>query len=935
MAQRTRSLLRAALLGTVLMLPAGQAYATLERAQAAQARGDLRTAQIELRNAVRRAPDNGALRYALAQASLDLGDADTAEKEARAAIERGHDRVASTALLIRAQIALNRAREVLREFAEPAAGTEPRLAGVILAGRAAAQLTLDQAADARRSAEAAVAVAPGLAEAHIVLAAVRVQAGDRAGAEAALDAALRIEPDNVAALLRKTTFLVERGELPAAVEVTSRAIAAQPGNVLARLQRAEIRLRQGDNAAARADVEAALRTAPGHAGANYMLAVLQVRAQEWRQAEETLNRLGAVLPNTPEGLLLMATVKQQLNQTAQAIDAAQRHVARRPEDPRGARLLAALELQANRPRNAAEVLNNLVRRGVQDVEAYDLLGRAQIAAGRPREAAEAFARADALAPGDATRLARLAASRLSIGDFAGMAEAAQGALRANPAVPGARLMLAMGEIAQGNVAAAEAELGRLDDAQRQGEAAQVLRGMIQFIRYEPDAARATFEGVLRANPDSVPARLGLARVATSQGRAEEAERLLGEVLQRDPGNAEALGRLAATALAGGPRAAAGLALLEQAQAANPDNAGLAFALATVLARSGHHERAVALLQSDALRSAPGQGGTVALRLSEVRAAQERWPEAEAAARSALAENPRDSRAMRQLALLLARRGDHRAAEALIDAGLRSAPTDPLLLGTSIALAQQQGGVDAALATVERLGRLPGAATVTAPLRGDVLMGAGRAADAAQAYAAAARANPSAELTMRQAAALVQAERRDEAVELLRAWIARSPDDVPPRAMLAQLAMQRGDSAEAEREFRAVAERAPRDAIALNNLAWLLQEKGGAEALREARGLAERAFFLAPTVEIADTLGWILARGGEPQRALPLLRQAVAGAQGTNPAAAAGMAYRLAWTLAATGERAEAARVLEPLLARSDAFPERAEAERLMAELRRG
>ncbi|MBR0678390.1 hypothetical protein GXW77_19650, partial [Roseomonas alkaliterrae] len=125
MAQRTRSLLRAALLGTVLMLPAGQAYATLERAQAAQARGDLRTAQIELRNAVRRAPDNGALRYALAQASLDLGDADTAEKEARAAIERGHDRVASTALLIRAQIALNRAREVLREFAEPAAGTEP------------------------------------------------------------------------------------------------------------------------------------------------------------------------------------------------------------------------------------------------------------------------------------------------------------------------------------------------------------------------------------------------------------------------------------------------------------------------------------------------------------------------------------------------------------------------------------------------------------------------------------------------------------------------------------------------------------------------------------------------------------------------------------------------------------------------------------------
>lgn len=935
MAKATPNLLRAALLGTVLLLPAGQAHASLERAQAAQARGDLRTAQIELRNAVRRAPDDAALRYALAQASLDLGDADTAEKEARAALERGHDRTAATALLIRAQLALNRAREVLREFPEPAPGTEANLAGTILAGRSSAHVAMDQRDEARRAAEAAVRAAPRLPDAQLALATALVQAGDRAGAEAAVDAVLAVAPVHPLALIRKAAFLTERGDLAAAAETVGRLIAAQPGNAMARLQRAEILLRQGDTAAARTDVDAALRSAPGNVAANYLLAVLQVRAAEWRAAEETLNRLGPVLPNTPDGLLLMAMVKQQLNQTAQAIDAAQRHVARRPEDARGARMLAALELQAGRPANAATVLNNLVRRGTRDAEAYDLLGRAQMAAGRPREAAEALRQADTLAPGDAGRLSRLAAARLAIGDFAGMAEAAQGALRANPQGPGARLMLAMGEIAEGDLAAAEAELGRLEPDARGSEAARVLQGMIELIRYDTAGARTTFESVLRDQPQSVPARLGLARVATTQGQAEEAERLLGEVLQRDPSNTEALGRLAATALSGGARAATGLALLEQAQTANPANPGIAFALATVLARRGQHERAAELLQSEALRTAPGHGGTVALRLSEVRAAQERWQEAEAAARSALAENPRDARAMRQLALLLARRGDVRAAETLIDAGLRTAPADPTLQGTAIALAQQAGGVDGALAAAERIGRLPGAGAGAATLRGDVLMGARRPAEAAEAYAGAASSAPSQDLAMRQAAALLQADRAGDAAQVLRAWIARSPEDTPARSMLGQVALRQGDAVEAERQYRAVVEHAPRDPLALNNLAWLLQEKGGAAMLAEARGLAERAYFLAPTVEIADTLGWILARSGEPQRALPLLRQAATGAASANAPAAPGITFRLAWTLAAVGERAEALRVLEPLLARPDAFPERAEAERLMAELRRG
>ena len=60
-------------------------------------------------------------------------------------------------------------------------------------------------------------------------------------------------------------------------------------------------------------------------------------------------------------------------------------------------------------------------------------------------------------------------------------------------------------------------------------------------------------------------------------------------------------------------------------------------------------------------------------------------------------------------------------------------------------------------------------------------------------------------------------------------------------------------------------------MALNNLAWLYQQKGD---LAKARGVAEQAAAAAPRVaEIDDTLGWILLAQGEAGKALTHLSAA--------------------------------------------------------------
>ncbi|MBP0445144.1 PEP-CTERM system TPR-repeat protein PrsT [Roseomonas sp. SSH11] len=925
--------LSATLLLGATLLAAAPAHASLERARAAQARGELRTAQIELRNAVRAEPNSATLRAALAQASLDVGEPDAAEREIRAAMEAGYDRAEGTALLLRTYVARNRFRELLNDFPAPGEDVPAALAGRIMAARAMAQISLNQRDDARRSAAEAVRRAPDLVDARLAASVIELAEGDKAGAEAEVDRALAIDPGAAEALLRKAALQFGRGDARGAAETAGRLVTASPGHLTARLQRAEALMALGEDAAARADVEAALRTSPGSPGAIYMRALLSARAENWRGADEDLQRLGGALTNIPGALLVQARVKRAMGQTVQAEDAARRHVARYPEDVNGGLLLAVMEMEGGRPDAAAGTLTRLTSRGVASAPAFDLLGRAHTAMGRGREAVQAFTRASELAPEDSGILSRLAAARLRVGDTAGMTQAAQEASRIAPDAPGARQLLALSALGHGDLRAAEEELSKLTPESREGEPARVLQGMVYALRLDAPRARAAFEGALAVNPDSVAARLGLARLSAAAGDSQAAERLWGEVLARAPDNSEALTRLSALGARRVPEAASARAVLTAAQAAHPAEQSIALALASSLIRSGDPAAAAAVLESAPLRSAR-RGPGVPMLLAEARAAAGQWAEAETASRAALAEDPTSSQARQRLAAVLAERGDMRGAEALLEEGLRSRPADPVLLGAMVSLASRRDGVPAALSMADRLADRPGTRPASSFLKGDVLLGAGRSEEAARAYAAAYAREPSLALALRQSQAWRAANRLDQATAALTAWLEREPASPPALTALAQLDLAAGRTAEAERRLTLALEGAPGNVVALNNLAWLKQGRGDKDSLARATDLAELAYYMAPTAEIADTLGWIRVRTGRAAEAVPLLRQAVS-ASAARGAPDPSMSYRLAVALRETGAREEALRVLQPAISGNSAFSERAEAERLAQSLRAG
>lgn len=91
-------------------------------------------------------------------------------------------------------------------------------------------------------------------------------------------------------------------------------------------------------------------------------------------------------------------------------------------------------------------------------------------------------------------------------------------------------------------------------------------------------------------------------------------------------------------------------------------------------------------------------------------------------------------------------------------------------------------------------------------------------------------------------------------------------------MLAQSADARGEVEESILHYQPVVAAEPDNAVALNNLAYLLADKKG--AAKEALPLAERAYRLSGLAPlVADTLAWVQFKLGDTAAALPLSARA--------------------------------------------------------------
>jgi cellulose synthase operon protein C len=907
--------LAAALCLGTLIRP-GFAASYLQQAQNALRKGDLRTAQIELRNAVKSDPQDAQARFLLAEVQLQLGDPVAAEQQARAAAERGYDVSRTTPLIGQAMLMQNRAADLLRQF-QPI-GHDPKLDAEIMVDRGAAQLTLGQPDDARKSFGDAQKLDPTAIQPWIAGARLALVQHDIPAAQAQIDKALVLDSKSLDARLLKAELLAQGKDIAGAVTLLSQAINDTPPALPARVMRANLMIAKGKFQEAKTDDDAVLALQPQNVEALYLKAVLLHEAKNDQGANDILQRLQPLFDRMPRAYYLQAAVQEGLGLTRLAESSARDYVARAPHDPSGVMLLAQLENAIGRPDQAVPPLQRLVAAAPGNLQAQELLARSAIASGQPELAKAVLQKAVNVDPRQPLLQAQLGGLLVDLGEVDSGLTHLEAALALAPKSPQLADALFLAALKTGSPDHAAKELDIIRQDQGDSPEVQNLDGLLKLSRLDLAGAQAEFQATVKANPNFLPARINLARALFSAGDIGGYEQTLRDILAKDPASEPALNMLANWFVQQGHQDQA-LALLETAHKARPKNGPLTVALGNLYIRAGQAQKALNLIAPVAPNGVVGPqflGLQAAAQL-----ALKQTDQAKTTLNQILAQQPRNIAARRELVSLLIDSKDYEAARNVLQAGM-AAMSNTYQFKLDFALIDLKAkGLQAALGTADQLYQEDRADADTPALKGDILMAAGQPAEAAKAYQQAAT-TPSRLLVLRRAGALQRANQPDAAEKTLLDWLSSHADDTLVMNTLAGLQLEQHQYAAAQAELQALLAKSPRDPAALNNLAWVDQQLNDPAA----ETLAKQAYILDPTPQTADTLGWILTSKGDASQGSYLLRQATAGSNDPR------ILYHYAVALKDTGDKAQALKLLQNVAAAQGDFEEKTDARHLISEM---
>jgi putative PEP-CTERM system TPR-repeat lipoprotein len=885
----------------------------IAEARSYQQKGDSRAAVIQLKNVLEREPDNAAARALLGDYYLEGGDVLSADKEFRRARQAGMAPDEILPRVARVMLMQQQYQQVLDELPKDSA------LPAFLTLRAYALLGLNRRPDATALLDRVLSTHPG--DSMALLGKARLALLDGAPRQA-LDhaqAALDHHPGDVDSLHFKGDLLRAQGTLAQARACYEQILKNQPGNLQAQLDIATMLLQSGNYTDAKAQLAAARRTAPGSPLVDYTQALLEFRLKNYLAALEQLQRLLRVLPDYMPAVLLAGAVQYELGNNPQAEQHLRRFLEHAPGHLYAGKLMAAIALKNGKPDEAAALLAPLLASHANDPELLAAAGDAHMQLQHFSQAADYFQKASELAPATPGLHAALGASRLAMGDDQRAIAELEQANQLDGGAPRAGMLLVAAQLRAKEYAKALAAVQRLEQ-QANSPAVQNIKGGVLLVTQDLAGARRAFEAALALDAAYLPALGNLAQLDTLEKHPERARQRYQAALARNKDNVDLMTALAKLA-AGQGNAPEAQAWLEQARRARPDALAPALLLGKFYLRAGDKQKALALASK---LQASNAGNAEALTLlAEAQTANGNQEGALESYRSLAVIQPKSVLVQVQIAgaeMALSRLPEALAA---IRRALALAPDDSVAQLTAVRLLSEKAAWPEALAIAQGAQRRHPKAALGYRLEGDILMTQEHADQALKLYEQAYRLEPGGPAMVAVHRTLQAMGRQQEATERMRQWLRDNPRDLPARLYLASALMNAREYPAAVVQYQAIVAAYPQHVIALNDLAWTLQQMKDPRALT----YAERAYKLANgNASVSDTLGWLLLEQGQAARALPLLKQASSALP-----AASEVRYHYASALLRTGDKPGARRQFELLLA-DKSFARQSEVRALLPQL---
>ncbi len=509
--------------------------------------GNLQTAEAHLNKVVKVVPNNLFALRMLAATQLRLGRPDDAARTLAPALKSTRQDVG--VLIVAGEIALAR-----KDFAqasayfEQAAQRSPDNAGILT------ELGISRLAqgDSRAMADlqAAAAMDAGNSRADTVIIVNQLQGKQFDAALASIDALEKKQSANPLTWNYRGAAYLGKRDTARARDSFGQALKLDPAFFPAAANLAQLDLIDNQPGAARQRFEGILKADPKHLDAMLALADLALRAKDEKTYVGWLEKAATAHPQ-----------------------------ALRP------RVALARHLLAKGDRNKAlAVAREAVNAQPDNPAALDLLGAIQLAMGDTTNALGTYRKLAERLPGQAEPLVKIATAQIGAKDLPGARKSLQDALRIQPDLLRAQLMLGGIEIQSARFDEANKLAKQIQQQKPDSAAGGTLEGDTAFARKDFPAALSAYERAHKLAPSGALLVRQL-NVLTASQRAEEGEKRLAAWLKTHPQDDSVRVPLAESLIKRGQYKAAAAHYLDLNKT-NPDNLVVLNNLAWALHASG-------------------------------------------------------------------------------------------------------------------------------------------------------------------------------------------------------------------------------------------------------------------------------------------------------------------------------------------------------------
>jgi len=660
----------------------------------------------------------------------------------------------------------------------------------------------------------------------------------------------------------------------------------------------------------------ALEINPRHAESQLLFSKLLASADDPALLKDAQQRLQELLQSSPENSDAVHTLgltELKLGEPADAVRHLERALAMAPRDLTYAVTLAQVKIQQKDWKGAEEILSKACQAAPQSADAAVLLGRFYASQQSFPKALEQFQRALSLDSKSAPALLNLAAMQMQTG----RKQDAEENYKKLSTLPFKLTQSAYGLFLfqEGRRDEAIREMQRLTEQDPEDREARTrLIAAYQASDRVPEARKVLSEA-LKNNPKDLDALLQRGELALNTGNLGDAETDLNRVLKLKPESAQvhyALSRLykargtvlthrqelnevlrlnptlllvrleLAQSLVAGNAAKAALELLNDAPESQQNLLPMIERRNWALLGTGDLVRArQGVEQGMAISRTPD----LVLQDAILKMASQRYAEARQMAKEALAMSPGDTRILR------------------------------ILMGSYAAQNQIPAGIAEVKTHVAKYSKSP----ELQYFLGNLLMETGDQVQARKAFTTAVALNPKfAPADLELARINLKQANWTDARQQLAGILSSNGENPQARLWLGMLEESVGNHDAALVAFRKAAEAQPDNAIALNNLAYLLATHAG--NTDEALKYAQKAQELAPdNPDMQDTLGWVLYQRGLYENAVTQLQAAA------NRGGSARQYYHLAMACLKAGQHQRGHTILQTALKKDPTLPEAREA----------